>query len=152
VNSTRFIPFERENSVAGLQSRIGNKLLETQWINPMPPFSLRPYERLRHSKDFVRVRKHSTHYRTVHFRVNCVPNGFTINRLGMVVQKRFWNAVQRNRIKRCLREFFRLHKHLIAPPPRDIVIIAMPGAERLSAKEVAIEIFAVLEKEEKRAP
>jgi ribonuclease P protein component len=118
----------------------------------MPPFSLRPLERLRHSKDFLRVRKHSTHYRTLHFRVNCAPNDLTAHRLGMVVQKRFWKAVERNRIKRCLREFFRLHKHLIAPPPRDIVIIAMPGAERLSAKEAGIEILAALGKEEKRAP
>lgn len=91
-------------------------------------------------------------YRTVHFRVNCAPNGLPTHRLGMVVQKRFWKAVQRNRIKRCLREFFRLHKSSIAPPARDVVIIAMPGAEQIGAKEVAIEILAALEKEEKRAP
>jgi ribonuclease P protein component len=118
----------------------------------MPPFSLRPHERLRHPKDFLRVRKYSTRYRALHFRVNCAPNGLTAHRLGMVVAKRFWKAVLRNRIKRRIREFFRLHKHLIAPPPSDIVIIAMPGAEQIGTKEVAIEILAALEKEGKQAP
>lgn len=65
----------------------------------------------------------------------------------MVVQKRFWNAVGRNRIKRRLREWFRLNRHLIPPPARDIVIIARPGAERLALADVAKELLAVFVKQ-----
>jgi len=61
----------------------------------------------------------------------------------MVVQKRFWCSVRRNRIKRCLREWFRLHKHSIPLPGKDIVIIARPGAEKLSSTEIARELVAV---------
>lgn len=62
------------------------------------------------------------------------------HRLGLVVQKRFFDAVRRNRIKRCLREWFRLHKQEIPLPGRDFVIIARSGAERLKSGEVALEI------------
>jgi len=60
----------------------------------------------------------------------------------MVVQKRFWHAVNRNLIKRRLREWFRLNKHLIPLPGKDIVVIARPGAERLSLCDMARELLA----------
>jgi len=43
-----------------------------------------------------------------------MPNGKHIPRLGLVISKRFAkNAVQRNRIKRLIRESFRHHKVLL---------------------------------------
>lgn len=41
-------------------------------------------------------------------------------RLGLAVTKKCGNAVARNRIKRVLRAFFRLHQHEM--PPMDIVV------------------------------
>ena len=43
-----------------------------------------------------------------------------IGRLGLAVTKKCGNAVARNRIKRVLRSFFRLHQHNM--PPMDIVV------------------------------
>jgi ribonuclease P protein component len=49
------------------------------------------------------------------------------------------NAVLRNRLKRRLREFFRLHRQelLVAS---DLVVIAKPGAAKLSYAEVVEEL------------
>ncbi|MEG2005592.1 MAG: ribonuclease P protein component [Bilophila sp.] len=43
-------------------------------------------------------------------------------RLGMAVTKKTGSAVMRNRVKRVLREFFRLHQSLL-PPALDLVIV-----------------------------
>jgi ribonuclease P protein component len=69
----------------------------------------------------------------------------------MVVQKRFWHAVNRNLIKRRVREWFRLHKHLLPLPGKDIVIIARPGAEKLSSNDMAAEFLAVFANEDGRS-
>jgi ribonuclease P protein component len=114
----------------------------------MCSLSLRAHERMRHSLDFRRVKDQGRSYRTRHFRVNYRENGLAAHRLGMVVQKRFWKAVQRNRIKRCLREFFRHFKKLVPGAPLDIVIIALPGAESCHPQEIAMEIRTGLARKE----
>ena len=43
-------------------------------------------------------------------------------RLGMAVTKKVGSAVVRNRVKRVLREFFRLHQALM-PPALDLVVV-----------------------------
>jgi ribonuclease P protein component len=68
----------------------------------------------------------------------------------MVVQKRFWSATGRNRIKRCLREFFRLYKYRIPLPGKDVVVIARPGALELSPRQIALELLPVFLKLEGR--
>ncbi len=116
----------------------------------MRSLTLRAHERLRHPSDFSRVKDHGRRCRTRHFLVNWWENGLTSHRLGMVVQKRFWKAVQRNRIKRCLREFFRHAKENLPPPALDIVVVALPGAEKLQPQDIAGEINAVLARKEGR--
>lgn len=111
----------------------------------------RPHEKLRASSDFLRVKKIGKRFRTPHFGFNFADNEFPYHRLGMVVQKRFWHAVNRNLIKRRVREWFRLHKHLLPLPGKDIVIIARPGAERLSSNDMARELLAVFAKQDGRS-
>lgn len=43
------------------------------------------------------------------------PNGLGWTRLGLSVGKRVGGAVRRNRVKRLLREAFRLEQHVLAP-------------------------------------
>jgi ribonuclease P protein component len=111
----------------------------------------RPHEKLRSSADYMRVKKLGRRLKTPHFGFNYAENGLPNHRLGMVVQKRFWHAVNRNLIKRRLREWFRLHKHLLPLPGKDIVIIARPGAERLSSEDMARELLAALAKRDGRS-
>jgi ribonuclease P protein component len=63
--------------------------------------------------------------------------------LGLIVQKRFWPSVRRNRIKRVIREWFRLNKGQIPLPGKDIVVIARPGAEKLAPGDLLREFSPV---------
>jgi len=63
--------------------------------------------------------------------------------MGLIVLKRFWCAARRNRIKRVIREWFRLNKDRIPKPARDIVVIARPGAEKLTPGDIRKEFSRV---------
>ncbi len=111
-------------------------------------YGFRPHERIRRSADFQRVKDAGRRAKTPHFSLNFIPNNLEHHRLGLVVQKRFWCAARRNRIKRVIREWFRLNKDRIPKPPRDIVVIARPGAEKLSPDKLSAEFLPVLEKQD----
>ena len=53
-------------------------------------------------------------------------NENTIHRLGIVVKKEIGQATFRNRMKRYIREFFRLHKHQIKGS-YDIILLIRKG-------------------------
>lgn len=64
-----------------------------------------------------------------------IPNSFDSPRLGLVIAKKNVKlAVQRNRIKRIIRDNFRLHHDEI--PNADIVILARRGLAELSNQEL----------------
>lgn len=104
----------------------------------------RSHERLHHSAEYAKVKRDGRRFRTPHFGVSIAVNQLEHHRLGLVVQKRYWSAAGRNRIKRCLREFFRLHKHRIPLPGKDLVVIARPGAQDLTPSQIAGELLPIL--------
>jgi ribonuclease P protein component len=63
-------------------------------------------------------------------------------RLGLVVTRRLGKAVQRNRVKRLLREFFR--RHQTGLPAFDLVIMAKKGASALAYHQVEEELGRLL--------
>lgn len=80
-------------------------------------------ERIRKKKDYLAVYQQGLRSHSRHFTVIVHRNSSAKRRLGITVGKKVGNAVKRNRLKRSLREFFRLHKEQF-PPARDIVIMA----------------------------
>ena len=94
--------------------------------------------------DYQRALQGGKRIHTRHFALVFYPTEFITTRLGLIVSKRVGNAVNRNRVKRLIREFFRLNKSLF-PVSYDVVVIAKPGAHTLTYHQVANEIS-------KRAP
>ena len=66
--------------------------------------------------------------------------GAPVARLGITASRRVGNAVARNRIKRCVREWFR---HLETRPAVDWVVIARRGASRKTSREIVQELDAL---------
>ena len=84
---------------------------------------LRPFERLQRSFQFRLVFKRGRCFRSPYLRIHCWRRGGDYSRFGLVVRRKLGNAVERGRIKRCMREVFRTHKYLLREP-HDIVFVA----------------------------
>lgn len=98
--------------------------------------TFRPYERLRESKVFDLVKAGGKRVKSRFFILNYMPNNLSFSRLGLIVPKKYYRkAVERNRVKRCVREWFRLHKDLLSSPPKDIVVIVLPGISLKNCKQ-----------------
>ena len=106
--------------------------------------------RLRKRREFLSVQK-SNKSRKIHglsflvmvaprLKISALLENDERGRVGITVSRRVGNAVVRNRIKRWVREFVRLHPAWV-PALTDIVVIAKPkAAELTSYQEVAIDL------------
>ena len=107
-------------------------------------------ERLLKRADFLRLSRSGKKIQTRFF-IAAVLDGTTgNNRIGITVSKRVGKAVERNRIKRLIREYYRNRKETL-PGNRDINIIARKYANFLSNHELVKaldELFAKLNKQE----
>ena len=80
-----------------------------------------------------------------HITVLITPNSDKINRLGLAIaKKRVKLAVQRNRIKRQIRESFRLHQHEL--PGVDMVIMVKSGTDKLDNREIKQQLEKIWRK------
>ncbi|PTK74801.1 ribonuclease P protein component [Staphylococcus haemolyticus] len=97
--------------------------------------------------------KKNTDFQTIYKRGKSVANRqfvvYTYNnnnkdhfRLGISVSKKLGNAVTRNRIKRAIRENFKIHKEDIIA--RDIIVIARQPAKDMTTLEIQGSLEHVL--------
>ena len=109
----------------------------------MSEFSLRKDERILKRSQYLEVMRKGKEFRTANFIVIFNPNNIGKNRLGITVSKKVGNSVKRNRVKRLIREFFRLNKFQI-PCCHDIVFIAKKGSVDLNYSMVFEELKGFL--------
>lgn len=94
--------------------------------------------RIKKRRDFVSIRNRGRRLKTPHFYIHVLSENGGL-RLGVTVSKRVGNAPVRNRVKRLLREFFRLNYDKL-PAKVDISIVARHNAGLLSLAEVTDEL------------
>jgi len=106
-------------------------------------FSFPKFARLLARREFLFLQNRGKRRHCPHFVVLLSPAKSGQSRLGITVTRRFGNAVVRNKMKRLLREFFRIHRTKISPE-QDILIIPRVGAHTLGLVHIAEELGKAL--------
>jgi len=94
----------------------------------MRRLSFRKNQHLRKGADFARVYALRCVSREPHLTVFAAPNQSDSLRVGLSVSKKHGNAVLRNRLKRLLREAFRLTRHEL-PIGLDLVLVPVDARD-----------------------
>ena len=109
--------------------------------------------RLRRSAEYRDHKRDSRRFRARHFLVTWREGRTAESRLGLTVSRKVGPAHERNRVKRLLREWYRLNRRRLGGS-WDLVIIARRGAQDLvlcQVEEQLNELFAYLNRRSKRS-
>ena len=109
-------------------------------------FSLKKSHKLLKRQDFLIIGNKGDKIRTRHFIVLYSKNNIGTRRLGITASRKIGGAVKRNRVKRLLREFFRLNKEYFCTSI-DFVFVAGRGSYLMSLGQVRDEIFEAFKKQ-----
>ncbi len=102
------------------------------------------HERLLKRRDFLRLSSQGQKVHTSNFVILWQEPPVPSVRIGITVSGKVGNAVTRNRLKRLIRQFYRLNKGLFLSA--DYNIIAKQGAARLAFGEVSQELGRALQR------
>lgn len=83
--------------------------------------------------------KRGERYRTPHFNIRMLKSPVGMTRLGIAAGRKAGKACARNRIKRRLREYFRLNRDRL-PRETDVVFIVLEGAPAMDTKQLSEEL------------
>ena len=106
-------------------------------------------QRILRRADYQFVLQNGTKSFTKHFILFYLPNHKETNRLGLVVSRKAGKSVQRNRVKRVLREYFRLQNGLDSSqrPFHDVVCISKKNIGSIAYQNVCEEMKKFYERE-----
>ena len=106
----------------------------------MGDFKFRKKERIIKRSEFQTILKQGIRYSAQNFNIIIYQrSGGELRRLGISISKKVGGAVKRNRVKRLLREFFRLNKDNL-PEASDLLFIAKPGSVDLNYSSLAEQL------------
>ena len=101
-------------------------------------------DRIRRREDFLLTQKRGRRLNAAHFTLVLYDRRDEgPSRLGLVTSRKVAKAVGRNRVRRVLRETFRLNRDRF-PAHTDVVVIAREGAAELDSSVIRDEILAAL--------
>ncbi len=98
-------------------------------------------DRIRDKLDFDRLKKCGTKFTDGVFLAVILPNDTGFSRLGIAVPKRVGSAVARNRMKRLIREAFRLNRDSL-PGSVDLLIIVRRSPDLMTLGEFSARILS----------
>lgn len=101
----------------------------------MHPNSFSKAERILKRSEFILLSRDGKKIQNSYFLLIFCPGRYPKNRLGVTVSKKVGNAVARNRIKRHIREHFRIQKRAIIGN-WDANIIARKNAAALTGEQI----------------
>ena len=100
---------------------------------------LRKGDRLKRRPDFRRVQDSGQRVHTRHFLLVLAVSPRASGRVGVTVTRKVGNAVERNRVKRVVREVYRRHRGWF-PDGVDVVFIAKRGAPAIDFETLRDEV------------
>ena len=115
----------------------GRKRLSAQVT--LPRFKLPKTALLRKGREFEKVYRQGSRWRGKGFSLIFCPNELGYNRIGISVHRKLKGAVKRNRIKRIIRESFRLDRSLY-PACADIVFAVRPDFSLKSPADITSSV------------
>ena len=95
---------------------------------------------LKKRQEFKRVYSQGKYAADSLFVAYALANDFCVNRLGITVSKKVGGAVVRNRVKRWVKESYRLLPDIVGGQAFDIVIIARAPSGKLAGKGAYLQI------------
>lgn len=105
-------------------------------------------QRILRSEEFSPVLQRGLRKESKHFIIFFLTNRRTENRIGTIITRKVGGAIERNAIKRRLREYFRVsHSDILKDLPKhDIVFIAKRNSRILKPQRIAEEMKELYEK------
>lgn len=103
-----------------------------------------PQERIKKKSEFLLLYKQGRRYKGKYFSLIYLPNALSFSRFAVVASRKVGDAVERNKIKRWMRELFRRNKQLLKNP-MDIIVIPKKDIIELSWAFLRKEYLAAID-------
>jgi ribonuclease P protein component len=97
--------------------------------------------RLTTRRQFLAVRARGRRVSSSSFTLVGMRNELDTSRLGLTVSRKVGGSVQRNRVKRMLREVFRYNRAALTPH-LDLVVLAKPGIQMRAVAQLQAEFLS----------
>ena len=108
-------------------------------------FTFKKADRIRKRPEFLRISKSGLKIQDAYFIIYYSHGRFNRSRLGITVTRKIGRAPRRNRIKRLVREFFRLNRHNFSGE-WDLNVVAKKEATGISTQAVFDSLNALFDK------